>query len=154
MERQLDPIASSLLKAELESQGMNFLMEKETVEIIGDERVTGLRFKDGSHVAADLVVMAIGIKLEYAVAKDSGIYVNRGIVVNDYMETSVHNVYAVGECAEHREIVYGLVAPLYEQGKVLASEFVEWKPLHMKAPFAGTQLKVAGCRPILSRRNF
>ncbi|MFJ7727276.1 nitrite reductase large subunit NirB [Neobacillus sp. NPDC097160] len=144
MERQLDPIASSLLRAELEAQGMNFLMEKETVEILGEERVTGLRFKDGSEVEADLVVMAIGIKSNTAVAKNSDIYVNRGIVVNDFMETSEPNVYAVGECAEHREIVYGLVAPLYEQGKVLAERIcgIEAKPY--AGSVTGTQLKVAG----------
>ena len=144
MERQLDPIASSLLKTELESQGMNFLMEKQTVEILGDERVTGLRFKDGSEVEADLVVMAIGIKSDTQLAKDSGIYVNRGIVVNDYMETNVPHVYAVGECAEHREIVYGLVAPLYEQGKILASRIcgIDSKPY--EGSITGTQLKVAG----------
>lgn len=144
MERQLDPIASSLLKTELESQGMNFLMEKQTVEILGDERVTGLRFKDGSEVEADLVVMAIGIKSNTQVAKDSGIYVNRGIVVNDYMETSVPHVYAVGECAEHREIVYGLVAPLYEQGKILASHICGNETNPYEGSVTGTQLKVAG----------
>lgn len=119
-------------------------MEKQTVEILGDERVTGLRFKDGSEVEADLVVMAIGIKPNTQVAKDSGIYVNRGIVVNDLMETSVPHVYAVGECAEHREIVYGLVAPLYEQGKILAGHIsgIETKPY--EGSVTGTQLKVAG----------
>ncbi|MFK9092038.1 nitrite reductase large subunit NirB [Bacillus salipaludis] len=144
MERQLDPIASSLLRAELEAQGMTFLMEKETVEILGDERVTGLRFKDGFEVEADLVVMAIGIKSNIAVAKNSGIYVNRGIVVNDFMETSVLNIYAVGECAEHREIVYGLVAPLYEQGKVLAERICGMEAKPYAGSVTGTQLKVAG----------
>ncbi|MDR7238402.1 nitrite reductase large subunit NirB [Neobacillus drentensis] len=144
MERQLDPVASSLLKAELEAQGMNFLMEKETVEIIGDERVTGLRFKDGSQVEADLVVMAIGIKSNIEVARNNGIYVNRGIVVNDFMETSVPHIYAVGECAEHREIVYGLVAPLYEQGKVLANRICGNLGEPYQGSVTGTQLKVAG----------
>ncbi|PLS05666.1 nitrite reductase large subunit NirB [Neobacillus cucumis] len=144
MERQLDPIASSLLKQELESQGMNFLMEKATVEILGDDRVTGLRFKDGTEVEADLVVMAIGIKSNVQVAKDSGIYVNRGIVVNDFMETSVPHIYAVGECAEHREIVYGLVAPLYEQGKILASHICGIDTKTYEGSVTGTQLKVAG----------
>lgn len=144
MERQLDPIASNLLKAELESQGMNFLMEKQTTEILGDERVTGLRFKDGSEVEADLVVMAIGIRSNIEVAKNSDIYVNRGIVVNDYMETSVENVYAVGECAEHREMVYGLVAPLYEQGKVLAEHITGKETKPYEGSITGTQLKVAG----------
>lgn len=144
MERQLDSVASSLLKAELEAQGMNFLMEKETTEILGDERVTGLRFKDGTQVEADLVVMAIGIKSNTEVAKNSGIYVNRGIVVNDFMETSVPHVYAVGECAEHREIVYGLVAPLYEQGKVLANRICGKLGEPYEGSVTGTQLKVAG----------
>ncbi|WML24048.1 nitrite reductase large subunit NirB [Neobacillus sp. OS1-33] len=144
MERQLDPVASSLLKAELEAQGMNFLMEKETVEILGNERVTGLRFKDGAQVEADLVVMAIGIKSNIEVARNSGIYVNRGIVVNDFMETSVPHIYAVGECAEHREIVYGLVAPLYEQGKVLANRICGNLGEPYQGSVTGTQLKVAG----------
>ncbi|PGY07023.1 nitrite reductase large subunit NirB [Bacillus sp. AFS031507] len=144
MERQLDSVASSLLKAELERQGMNFLMEQETVEILGNERVTGLRFKDGSEVEADLVVMAIGIKSNTEVAGNSGIYVNRGIVVNDFMETSVPHVYAVGECAEHREIVYGLVAPLYEQGKVLANRICGNLSEPYEGSVTGTQLKVAG----------
>lgn len=144
MERQLDHIAASMLKAELEAQGMNFLMEKETVEILGDERVTGLRFKDGSEVEADLIVMAIGIKSNTEVAKNSGIYINRGIVVNDFMETSVPHIYAVGECAEHREIVYGLVAPLYEQGKVLANRISGFEAEPYKGSVTGTQLKVAG----------
>ncbi len=130
MERQLDPNASAMLKAELEAQGMNFLLEKQTTEIFGDDRVQGLRFSDGTEIDADLVVMAVGIKPNTAVAKESGVPVNRGIVVNDFMETSIPNVYAVGECAEHRGTVYGLVAPLYEQGKILAAHLcgAETKP--------------------------
>ncbi|WP_234978432.1 nitrite reductase large subunit NirB [Bacillus tuaregi] len=144
MERQLDPTASKMLEKELEAQGMNFLMEKETAEILGEERVTGLRFKDGSTIAADLVVMAVGIKPNVKLAMESGIEVNRGIVVNDYMETSIANVYAVGECAEHREIVYGLVAPLYEQGKVLAEFLAGKMPDPYQGSVFGTQLKVSG----------
>jgi nitrite reductase (NADH) large subunit len=144
MERQLDSTAAAMLKKELEAQGMNFLMEKESVEILGDERVTGLRFKDGSETEADLIVMAIGIRSNTDVARRSGIYVNRGIVVNDFMETSVPNVYAVGECAEHREIVYGLVAPLYEQGKILATRICGVVGEPYKGSVTGTQLKVAG----------
>ncbi|MCM3766843.1 nitrite reductase large subunit NirB [Neobacillus niacini] len=144
MERQLDQIAASMLKDELEAQGMNFLMEKETVEILGDERVTGLRFKDGSAIEADLVVMAIGIKSNMELAKNSGIEINRGIVVNDWMETSIPHIYAVGECAEHREIVYGLVAPLYEQGKVLANRICGNTTEPYQGSVTGTQLKVAG----------
>lgn len=144
MERQLDPTASAMLKKELEAQGMNFLMEKQTVEILGDDRVTGLRFKDGSEVEADLVVMAIGIKPNTAIAKSSGIYVNRGIVVNDFMQTGTPNIYAVGECAEHREIVYGLVAPLYEQAKTLAAKICVRETAPYEGSTTGTQLKIAG----------
>jgi len=144
MERQLDPVASKMLEKELEAQGMNFLMEKATAEILGDERVTGLRFQDGTTVSADLVVMAVGIKPNVSLAKESGIKVNRGIMVNDFMETSMANVYAVGECAEHREIVYGLVAPLYEQGKVLAEFLAGKMPEPYKGSVVGTQLKVSG----------
>jgi nitrite reductase (NADH) large subunit len=144
MERQLDPTASKLLQAELEAQGMKFLMSKQTEELYGRDRVEGLRFKDGSELEADLVVMAVGIRPNVALAKDHGIRVNRGIVVNDYLETNVKDVYAVGECAEHRGIVYGLVAPLYEQGSVLAKRIcgVETKPY--EGSVLSTKLKVSG----------
>lgn len=144
MERQLDPTSSKMLKDELETQGMNFLMEKQTAAILGEERVTGLRFTDGSEIAVDLVVMAVGIKPNVDIARDSGIYVNRGIVVDDFMHTSVANVYAVGECAEHRELVYGLVAPLYEQGKVLASILCGAETKPYEGSIVGTGLKVSG----------
>lgn len=144
MERQLDPTASKLLQAELEAQGMKFLMNKQTEELYGTDRVQGLRFKDGSEIEADLVVMAVGVRPNVALAQEHGIEVNRGIVVNDYLETKVKNVYAVGECAEHRGMVYGLVAPLYEQGAVLAKRIcgVETKPY--EGSVLSTKLKVSG----------
>ncbi len=144
MERQLDPASSDMLRAELEAQGMNFLMEKATSEILGDERVTGLRFKDGSEIDADLVVMAVGIKPNVQLAKEAGIYVNRGIVVDDFMQTSIPSIRAVGECAEHREIVYGLVAPLYEQAKVLAADICGSDTKPYEGSVVGTGLKVSG----------
>ncbi|RAK18248.1 assimilatory nitrite reductase (NAD(P)H) large subunit precursor [Anoxybacillus vitaminiphilus] len=144
MERQLDPTASKLLQREMEKQGMKFLLQKETAEIIGDDRVEGLRFKDGTEIAADLVVMAVGIRPNVELARQSGIAVNRGIIVNDYLETSVPHIYAVGECAEHRGIVYGLVAPLYEQGKVLAEKLCGIKGRTYTGSVVSTQLKVSG----------
>jgi nitrite reductase (NADH) large subunit len=144
MERQLDAEASQMLKNQLETEGMNFLLEKQTVEILGDERVTGLRFQDGSEVNADLIVMAIGIRPNIQLAKDSDIFVNRAIVVDDFLETSVPHVYAVGECAEHREITYGLVAPLYEQGRVLAAHLTGIQTKPYEGSVTGTQLKVSG----------
>ncbi|MDL4843034.1 nitrite reductase large subunit NirB [Aquibacillus rhizosphaerae] len=144
MERQLDATASTMLKQELERQGISFLMEKQTVEITGEKRVSGLRFKDGSTVDADLVVMAIGILPNKALAEQVGIDANRGIIVNDFMKTNSKDVYAIGECAEHRGIAYGLVAPLYEQAKVLAKHICNKETEGYQGSVTGTQLKVAG----------
>ncbi|MGC2881853.1 NADPH-nitrite reductase [Bacillus subtilis] len=144
MERQLDATAGRLLQNELEKQGMTFLLEKQTEEIVGDDRVEGLRFKDGTSIEADLVVMAVGIRPNTTLGAESGIPVNRGIIVNDYMQTEIPHIYAVGECAEHRGIAYGLVAPLYEQAKVLAKHIcgIETKPYG--GSVLSTQLKVSG----------
>ncbi|AOS66514.1 nitrite reductase large subunit [Bacillus subtilis] len=144
MERQLDATAGHLLQNELEKQGMTFLLEKQTEEIVGDDRVEGLRFKDGTSIEADLVVMAVGIRPNTTLGAESGIPVNRGIIVNDYMQTEIPHIYAVGECAEHRGIAYGLVAPLYEQAKVLAKHIcgIETKPY--EGSVLSTQLKVSG----------
>ncbi|MFC4387211.1 nitrite reductase large subunit NirB [Gracilibacillus marinus] len=144
MERQLDIAAGKLLQKELEAQGMNFWLEKQTAEIIGKKRVTGLRFSDGGKIPVDLVVMAVGIKPNVQLAQEAGIEVNRGIVVNDYMETSVPNIYAVGECAEHNGMVYGLVAPLYDQGKALAKHICGMNHTGYKGSVLSTQLKVSG----------
>ncbi|HWO96624.1 MAG TPA: nitrite reductase large subunit NirB [Bacillus sp. (in: firmicutes)] len=144
MERQLDPTAAKMLQKELESQGMNFLLEKETQEIIGNHRVEGLRFKDGTKVKADLVVMAVGVRPNVQLAKESGIDTNRAIVVNDYLETNTPNVYAVGECAEHRGMVYGLVKPLYEQGQVLAKHICGIDCKGYEGSVLSTQLKISG----------
>ncbi|MFC5704275.1 nitrite reductase large subunit NirB [Cohnella faecalis] len=144
MERQLDEPASIMLRKELESQGMRFLLSKNSESILGKKRVTGLRFTDGSEEQADLIVMAVGIKPNVALAKASGIEVNRGIVVNDYLETSAPNVYSVGECAEHRGIAYGLVAPLYEQGAVLAKRLAGAETKGYQGSVTSTKLKVSG----------
>lgn len=144
MERQLDPTGSKMLQEQLEGQGMKFLLEKQSDSILGKKRVQGLKFKDGSEVEADLVVMAVGIKPNVQLAKDSGIEVNRGIVVDDYMQTSVQGVYSLGECAEHRGIVYGLVAPLYEQGAILAKKLAGSESNGYAGSVLSTKLKVSG----------
>ncbi|WP_431800851.1 nitrite reductase large subunit NirB [Halobacillus andaensis] len=144
MERQLDRTAGKMLQTELEDQGMNFLLEKQSSEIIGGERVEGLRFNDGEEVEADLIVMAVGIKPNVSLAKESGIPVNRGIIVDDHLETQIPNVFAVGECAEHREMVYGLVAPLYQQGKEMAKRICGVESEGYQGSVLSTQLKVSG----------
>ncbi|WP_028399342.1 nitrite reductase large subunit NirB [Ectobacillus panaciterrae] len=145
MEQQLDAPAGALLKRDLEGQGMKFLMEKQTAEILGDERVTGIRFNDGTETPCDLVVMAVGIRPNKQLAQECALHINRGIVVNDYMQTSDSCIYAVGECAEHNNNVYGLVAPLYEQAAVLADYLCSIKTDGYKGSVLSTQLKVSGC---------
>ncbi|MBV7390041.1 nitrite reductase large subunit NirB [Enterococcus alishanensis] len=145
METQLDEKAGKLLQAELEDQGLNFLIEYATQEILGDNHVTGLKFSNGEELETDLVVMSIGIRPAVELAKEAGLEVNRGIVVDDFMHTSQKDIYSVGECAEHNGIAYGLVAPLYEQGKVLANLLTdqeEIKPYQGSKTF--TSLKVSG----------
>ncbi|GGF26126.1 nitrite reductase [NAD(P)H] [Halobacillus andaensis] len=144
MGRQLDEQASLMLQEELEAQGMNFLLEKEAEEILGNERVEGIRFKDGSIVKADVVVMAVGIKPNIQLAEVSGIETKKGIVVDDLLKTSVSDIYAVGECAEHKGMVYGLVQPLYEQGEVLAKHLCEQQTEGYKGSLLYTQLKISG----------
>ncbi|WP_416148391.1 nitrite reductase large subunit NirB [Salipaludibacillus sp. HK11] len=145
MERQLDATGGKMLQEELEKQGMNFLMGYQTEAILGAGRVKKVSFKNAPPVKADLVVMAVGIKPNLAVAKASGIETNRGIVVNDYMQTSAPDVYSLGECAEHREMVYGLVAPLWDQGKALAKKICEKDAGEgYQGSILSTKLKVSG----------
>lgn len=144
MERQLDETAARMLQVELESQGMKFLLQKETKEIVGDIGAKGVIFKDGTKVEANLIVMAAGVRPNVQLAQNSGIETNRAILVNDYMETSEPNIYAVGECVEHRGMVYGLVQPLYEQGKVLAKRICGTEGQGYEGSVLSTQLKISG----------
>lgn len=145
MDMQLDRKAGEMLKADLEKQGMKFKLQGNTQEIIGKNRVEAIRLSDGSVVETDLVVMAVGIRPVTKQARAAELEIGRGIVVNDFMQTSDPDVYAVGECAEHNSKVYGLVAPLYEQGKVLADHITgnDTDGYHGSTTF--TSLKVSGC---------
>jgi len=144
MDRQLDPKAAKMLQKELEKQGLQFLLNKNSTEITGDKRVNGLAFADGSWQEADLIVMAVGVRPNIEVVANTPIKVNRAIVVDDYMRTNIPNVYAVGECLEHRGMIYGLVAPLYEQGKVLASYLCGQDAKGYQGSVLSTQLKISG----------
>lgn len=146
MNRQLDLMSAELLRKELEQQGMRFRMNANTESILGRSRAKGIRFTSGAMLEADLIIVAVGISPNIELARSSGIETNRAIVVDDYMRTNVRDIYAVGECAEHRGIAYGLVAPLYEQGKVLAH--VLCRPDGETPPYTGSvpsaKLKVSG----------
>ncbi|MGG3032031.1 nitrite reductase large subunit NirB [Bacillus stercoris] len=144
MQKQLDQTAARLLQTELEQKGLTFLLEKDTVSISGTTKADRIHFKDGSSLKADLIVMAAGVKPNIELAVSAGIKVNRGIIVNDCMQTSEPNVYAVGECAEHNGTVYGLVAPLYEQGNVLAKHICGVPCEGYQGSASAAALKIAG----------
>jgi nitrite reductase (NADH) large subunit len=146
MVQQLDATAAALLKRKLEAMGVRFLLETETTDLLGEDgRVTGLRFKDGSTLATDMVVISCGIRPNVEEAKDAGLAVERAIVVDDQLFTSDPAIYAVGECAQHRGRVYGLVDPVYDQARVLAEVLSGANP---HATYTGsrlaTTLKVIG----------
>ena len=143
MERQLDAPAAELLKTLVERKGVKVLLNANTARLHGDARVEGVELADGRRIDADAVIFAAGIRPNVALAKDAGIPVNRGIVVDDCLQTGAPDIFALGECAEHRGICYGLVEPAYEQARVLAR--------HLAGGAAGyggsvvaTNLKVSG----------
>ncbi|MGX2040301.1 nitrite reductase large subunit NirB [Methylocaldum sp. MU1018] len=144
MERQLDKPAADLLKRALTDSGLDFRMEAQTEAILGRDRVTGVRFKDGSEIPADLVVMAVGIRPNIDLAKSAGIHCERGILVNDTMQTFDPRVYAVGECVQHRRQLFGLVAPLFEQARVCANHLAEYGTARYEGSMTSTKLKVTG----------
>jgi len=144
MERQLDAAAASLLRASLASRGIQFRMPAQTAALIGGANVTGVRFSDGSEIDADLVVMAVGVRPNIALARAAGLHCDRGILVNDTLQTYDPSVYAVGECVQHRNVTFGLVAPLWEQARVCATHLAELGLSRYRGTLLATQLKVTG----------
>lgn len=147
LDRQLDPMAGQMLQKALQERGMAFLMQAQTEALLGNAagRVQAVRFKDGSEIPADLVVMAVGIRPNTALAESMRLHVDRGIVVGDTMQTTTDpRIYAVGECAAHRGIAYGLVAPLFEQGRVAANHLAEFGIGRYLGSQTSTKLKVTG----------
>ncbi|MBP6901126.1 MAG: NAD(P)/FAD-dependent oxidoreductase [Burkholderiaceae bacterium] len=157
LERQLDADAAALLQRSLEQRGLRFRLATQTQELLGDGldaqgqpdpgtgRVRAVRFADGSEVPADLVVMAAGIRPNTDLARSAGLLCRRGIVVHDTLQTVTDpRIWAVGECAEHRGVAYGLVAPLFEQGKVCATHLAEFGIGRYPGSQTSTKLKVTG----------
>jgi nitrite reductase (NADH) large subunit len=143
MERQLDPAAAYLLEKALKERGIEIITRANTKAILGETAVTGVELDDGRVLEAELVVMAVGIRPASGLAKEAGIAVNRGIVVDDGMMTSDPHIYALGECAEHRGLCYGLVAPLYESARVLADRLAGGSAEY-HGSVTSTKLKVTG----------
>ncbi|WP_180075424.1 nitrite reductase small subunit NirD [Acinetobacter sp. YH12254] len=154
MDRQLDMKASQMLKKSIEEKGIRIITEANTEELLGsDGHVTQLRLKDGTMLDADLVVFAVGIRPNKSLAEQSGLRCNRGVLVNDTMQTYDPSIYAVGECIEHRGQTFGLVEPLWGQAFICATHLAEHGRLTFKAPTVPTQLKVSGC-DVFSAGNF
>ena len=143
MERQLDHRAATMLEWAVAAKGVGVRLKTETARIVGDGRVEAVELKDGSTIAADAVVVAVGIRANAELARSAGLKVNRGIVVDDRLETSVPGIHAIGECAEHRGLCYGLVEPAYEQAQLLARRLAGESATYPGSVLA-TNLKVSG----------
>lgn len=143
MERQLDAPAAALLKRLVENKGIEVLLGANTKQILGEDTTQGVELSDGRMIAADAVVFAAGIRPNVALAKNAGVPVNRGIVVDDQLRTGHADVFALGECAEHRGTCYGLVEPAYEQARVLA-DHLAGRPAQYDGSVVSTNLKVSG----------
>ena len=147
MERQLDAVAGKMLQKSLEDRGLQFLIGAQTQELTAGPsgRVAAIKFKDGTEVATDLVVMAVGIRPNTQLAEAMKLHCNKGIVVNDTMQTTTDaRIYSVGECAAHRGIAYGLVAPLFEQAKVAANHLAQFGIGRYTGSLTSTKLQVTG----------
>ena len=143
MERQLDAPAAELLKSLVERKGIKVLLNANTARIDGATRVEGVELTDGRRLDADAVIFAAGIRPNIALAKEAGIPVNRGVVVDDHLQTGAPDIFALGECAEHRGTCYGLVEPAYEQARVLARHLAG-TPAAYNGSVVSTNLKVSG----------
>jgi nitrite reductase (NADH) large subunit len=143
MERQLDQRAALMLQRAVEARGIAVRLQAQTARIAGNGRVEGVELRDGTTIAADAVVVAVGIRANAALARTAGIEVGRGIVVDDHLETNAAGVHAIGECAEHRGCCYGLVEPAYEQAQLLARRLAGERASYPGSVLA-TNLKVSG----------
>jgi nitrite reductase (NADH) large subunit len=143
MERQLDAPAAELLKSLIERKGIKVLLNANTARLHGERRVEGIELEDGRRIDADAVIFAAGIRPNVTLAKEAGISVNRGIVVDDYLQTGAPDIFALGECAEHRGICYGVVEPAYEQARVLAQHLAGSAATY-RGSLVATNLKVSG----------
>ena len=143
MERQLDAAGASLLKQDLERRGIHVMLEAKSAAILGEGKVEALAFSDGQEIAVDMVVMAVGIAPNIKLAAMAGLATKRGVVVDDALRSSVANIFALGECAEHRGVAYGLVQPAYEQARVLAHVLGD-REAAFEGAVTATNLKVSG----------
>jgi nitrite reductase (NADH) large subunit len=143
MERQLDAPAAELLKLLVERKGIKVLLNANTAQLHGETHVESVELTDGRRIDVDAVIFAAGIRPNIALAREAGISVNRGVVVDDHLQTAAPDIFALGECAEHRGICYGLVEPAYEQARVLAQHLAGGSTAY-HGSIVATNLKVSG----------
>jgi nitrite reductase (NADH) large subunit len=148
MERQLDGPAAALVRAAIEARGVEVVLNADTAAVEGEGRVEVMRLADGRMIPADLVVMSVGVRPNVGLAQDAGLDIGRGVRVDDAMRTSDPAIFALGECAEHRGLTYGLVEPAYEQAEVLARHLCGAEAAYAGTSLA-TSLKVSGL-PVFS----
>jgi nitrite reductase (NADH) large subunit len=144
LEQQLNADAARLLSSNLQARGLNLRLNANTAALYGNTRVEGVELADGSRIEADLVVMAVGVRPDIALAKSSGLHCERGIVVDDTLQTYDPHIYAVGECVQHRRLTFGLVAPVWEQARVCASHLARVGHRRYRSTRTATKLKVTG----------
>ncbi|MFO1103396.1 MAG: FAD-dependent oxidoreductase [Methylocystis sp.] len=145
MERQLDAAGADILRRLVEEKGVRVLLNANTARITGSGRVEGIEFADGRTLPADAVIFAVGIRPNADLARQTGLNVGRGVIVDDGLKTSEAEIFAIGECAEHRGVCYGLVEPAYEQGRVLAMRLAGEDASYCGS-VVSTNLKVSGVR--------
>jgi nitrite reductase (NADH) large subunit len=143
MERQLDAHAATMLKRDVERRGVTVLLHAETAAVKGRRKVEAVALADGRELLADIVVVAVGVRPNASLAASAGLRVNRGVVVDDRLQTSMTGIHAIGECAEHRGQCYGLVEPAYDQARILARRLAGEDALYGGSVLA-TNLKVSG----------
>lgn len=143
MERQLDAAGGALLARLVEKKGVRVVLNASASKIHGSDYVERIEFRDGSMLEADAVVFAVGVRPNVALAREAGVATNKGILVDDGLATNIDDVFALGECAEHRGVCYGLVEPTYEQARVLASNLAGKAAAYIGSVVA-TNLKVSG----------
>ena len=142
--RQLDDECSGMLKNEIESKGINVVLNAATEEILGNGAVTGIKLKDGQKLDADIILIQAGIRATIDIAQISGIETNRGIIVNKYLETSKKDIFAVGDCVEYKNQTWGIIPACMEQSKIVAASALGLKKIEYKGTTPKNTLKIVG----------
>ncbi len=142
--RQLDEECGTMLKEEIESRGIKVVLDAATEKILGNGRVTGIKLKDGQTLDADIILIQAGIRPTIDLAKEANIHTNRGIIVNEFLETSEEDVYAVGDCIEYKNQIWGIIPACMEQSKIVAASALGLKKVDYKGTTPKNTLKIVG----------